>query len=40
MEYMGGEVYKTFRVFGKSLKKITGDAATDKVMEPAKIECG
>ena len=40
MEYMGGEVYKTFRVFGKSLKKITGDSATDKVMEPAKIECG
>ncbi len=40
MEYMGGEVYKKFRVFGKSLKKITKKEAAEKVLQLTEIDCG
>ena len=40
MEYMGGEVYKTYRIFGKSLKKINGMSPTDGLKELAEVECG
>ncbi|MCK4747520.1 MAG: hypothetical protein KAT15_10805, partial [Bacteroidales bacterium] len=40
MEYMGGEVYKTYRVFGRSLKKITKKAAEERFRQLTDIECG
>ena len=40
MEYMGGEVYKTFRIFGKSLKKVSNKEAAGRLSEVAAVECG
>jgi ribosomal protein S18 acetylase RimI-like enzyme len=40
MEYMGGKVYKTYRVFGKMLKKNSKQAAVDTEKQLAEIECG
>jgi hypothetical protein len=40
MEYMGGKVYKKFRVFGKSIKKITKKEARDQILEIAQMDCG
>ncbi|MCK5134659.1 MAG: hypothetical protein KAR19_02635 [Bacteroidales bacterium] len=40
MEYMGGEVYKTYRVFGKSLKKITKKDAAKRLKQLAESGCG
>jgi len=40
MEYMGGKVYKTYRVFGKSIKKTSHKAAVGGEMQLADIECG
>jgi len=40
MEYMGGEVYKTYRVFGKSLEKISQRGSEDKAIELSEIICG
>jgi ribosomal protein S18 acetylase RimI-like enzyme len=40
MEYMGGEVYKTYRVFGKSLKKKSREADVEDKLQLAEIECG
>jgi ribosomal protein S18 acetylase RimI-like enzyme len=40
MEYMGGEVYKTYRVFGKSLKKTTKQSTAEAEKQLAEIECG
>jgi len=39
MEYMKGEVYKTYRVFGKSLKHITEEAAGEHIKNLAEVEC-
>jgi len=39
MEYMGGKVYKTFRVFGKSLKNITKKTAAERIQQLADAEC-
>jgi hypothetical protein len=39
MEYMGGEVYKTYRVFGRSLKKIEKSAAQERIRQVAEAEC-
>ncbi len=40
MEYMGGKVYKTYRVFGKSLKRITKKAAAERIKQLTETECG
>jgi len=40
MEYMGGEVYKTYRVFGKSLQRITKKAAEERFNQLTGVECG
>ena len=40
MEYMGGDVYKTYRVFGKTLQRITKKAATERIRQLAEAECG
>ena len=40
MEYMGGEVYKTFRIFGKSLNKTALDDAAERLKQMAEVECG
>ncbi len=40
MEYMGGKVYKTYRVFGKSLKKITMKDASRRVKQLSESQCG
>ncbi|MFH0756160.1 MAG: hypothetical protein V2B15_02595 [Bacteroidota bacterium] len=40
MEYMGGEVYKTFRIFGKPVKIIAGETAYDRLKQLAEVECG
>ena len=40
MEYMGGEVYKTYRVYGKSLKKITKKDAVRRVKQLSEANCG
>lgn len=40
MEYMGGEVYKIYRVFGKSLKKVKSKAAAERILELEKADCG
>jgi len=39
MEYMGGEVYKTYRVFGKSIQKITEMEAAERIKQLAETEC-
>ncbi len=39
MEYMGGKVYKTFRVFGKSLKKMSKQAAAATEQQLVETEC-
>ncbi len=39
MEYMGGEVYKSYRVFGKSLQKITKKEAAQRISELSEMEC-
>ena len=39
MEYMGGEVYKTYRVFGKSLKKTNKKSSIEKDIELAELIC-
>jgi len=40
MEYMGGKVYKTYRVFGKTLKKTAKQTAVEAEKQVAEIECG
>ncbi len=40
MEYMGGEVYKTYRIFGKALKKRSKGSAKEKEIELAELICG
>ncbi len=40
MEHMGGEVYKKYRIFGKSLQKITKKQAAEQVRQLAEAECG
>jgi len=40
MEHMGGEVYKKYRIFGKSLQKITKKEAAEQVRQLAEAECG
>ena len=40
MEYMGGRVYKTYRVFGKELKKSGKQTASEAEKKLAYIECG
>ena len=40
MEYMGGEVYKTYRVFGKSIQKVTEKEAAERIKQLAETECG
>lgn len=39
MEYMGGEVYKTYRIFGKSLKKITKKVTEERIRQLVEAEC-
>lgn len=39
MEYMGGKVYKTYRVFGKMLKKSSEQAAIEAKKQLSEIEC-
>ncbi len=40
MEYMGGEVYKKYRIFGKSLGKITEKIAAEQALELSEVICG
>ncbi|MEN8157288.1 MAG: hypothetical protein ABFS10_10060 [Bacteroidota bacterium] len=40
MEYMGGEVYKTYRVFGKSLEMVSKRGAAQHLQQLASVECG
>jgi len=40
MEYMGGEVYKTYRVFGKTILRISDKEAAERVKLLAEAECG
>jgi len=40
MEYMGGKVYKTYRVFSKSLKMSPRQASAEADKQLAEIECG
>jgi len=40
MEFMGGEVYKTYRVYGKSLKRISKMAAKKQISQIDQVECG
>lgn len=39
MEYMGGNVYKTFRIFGKSLMKVDPGLAAERLRQMAAVEC-
>ena len=39
MEYMKGEVYKTYRVFGKSLIDIEEQAAGERMKNMSEVEC-
>ncbi|MEN8202467.1 MAG: hypothetical protein ABFS28_07720 [Bacteroidota bacterium] len=39
MEYMKGEVYKTYRVFGKPLKNVAKKTAGERTKELSKVEC-
>jgi len=39
MEYMGGEVYKTYRIFGKSLDRIAEKADSERISRLKKTEC-
>jgi hypothetical protein len=40
MEYMGGKVYKTYRVYGKELKRPEKKAQDEAKKKLAEIECG
>jgi ribosomal protein S18 acetylase RimI-like enzyme len=40
MEYMGGEVYKRFRIYGKPLKKVSRRSPVDKIKQMELFECG
>jgi len=40
MEYMGGEVYKTYRIFGRSLDGISSKEASEQINTLEKVECG
>lgn len=40
MEYMGGEVYKTYRIFGKSVKISGKLSAKEKEIQLAELVCG
>ena len=40
MEYMGGEVYKTYRVFGKSLEKNSQNSSKEKAIGLSEVICG
>ena len=40
MEYMGGEVYKTYRIFGKSLRKLSKKSAAEQALELSEVICG
>lgn len=40
MEYMGGKVYKTYRIFGKSLKKPQKLSKKEKEIQLAELICG
>jgi hypothetical protein len=39
MEYMGGEVYKTYRVYGKALKTIDKKGAAGRMRKLSDMEC-
>ena len=39
MEYMGGKVYKTYRVYGKALQKSPELAGEEAKLQLAGIEC-
>ena len=39
MEYMNGEVYKTYRVFGKLLQGIDEERAEVRIKELFQVEC-
>ena len=38
MEYMGGEVYKRYRIFGKTISKISKEEDAEARMQQAKME--
>ncbi len=38
MEYMGGKVYKRYRIFGKTLSKVTEESLSDSKLKRAKME--
>ncbi|MCK5694421.1 MAG: hypothetical protein KAI08_16265, partial [Bacteroidales bacterium] len=38
MEYMGGKVYKRYRIFGKTLSKVTEESSSDSKLKRAKME--
>jgi ribosomal protein S18 acetylase RimI-like enzyme len=40
MEYMGGKVYKTYRVFGKALGKISDTAKSEALQQMQEVGCG
>jgi ribosomal protein S18 acetylase RimI-like enzyme len=40
MEYMGGEVYKTYRVYGKSLERINNSSLPEIPIELSEVICG
>ena len=40
MEYMGGEVYKTYRVFGKALGKMKNTEKSEDILQLQEVECG
>jgi GNAT superfamily N-acetyltransferase len=40
MEYMGGKVYKVYRLYGKPLKKLSSEESARTKMQLAEAECG
>jgi hypothetical protein len=40
MEYMGGKVYKTYRVFGKPLKTLDKNSKAEQIRQMSELECG
>jgi GNAT superfamily N-acetyltransferase len=40
MEFLGGKVYKTYRIFGKALKKVPEQESGMHLKEAAEVECG
>jgi len=39
MEYMGGKVYKTYRVFAKPIRKITSKEEVERMIQLSELEC-